>query len=278
MKKTLTLMALAALLLGGCAMTVTERDFLPPSDGAWPVAAVDGRFTRHPMAVTHADGHVSHGLSQTTAQARGSVLFFQGSGEVLDREGATRLWQFERLGLNAYVFDRRGLGQTGGDASVDALADDALALYDAVRARTQGPLLVHGFSLGSVLAAHVARHRPVDALLLEGATPNLQAYLDAHLPWYAKAFARVEPAPALLRYDTLAALVDYRGPVLVVTGEADTNTVPALGEALYAGLASPRKRWALVAGAPHRALVTPQGAALYADYAAHVFGAQDAAR
>lgn len=267
---TLALLGLTALV-SACAISITEADFLRPGKTVWPPATVDGSFRREVVSVTHADGNVSRGMHLHSPRARGTVLFFQGNGELLDREGAQRLWHFERLNLNAYIFDRRGFGQTRGTPTVALLASDALDLFDTVRQRETGPLLVHGFSIGSSIAAQVARQRPVDALVIEGGSPSVQAYVDAHMPWYLAPFARFKVAPELARTDTRDALAGYTGPVLVAVGAKDPDTVPALSQALFDELKSPAKELAIVPDAPHHALITPAGWAVYAAFVDKVF-------
>jgi len=255
-----------ALALHACAVPVDEASFLRPSKAPWPSHEIDPSYRIEAVALTQHDGNVSHGLWLHSPRPRGTVLFFQGNGETVDREGAMRLWHFRQLGLDAYVFDRRGYGQTPGRPTVALLRADALDAFDFVRARTSGPLIVHGFSLGSTIAAEVARVRRPELLVLEGATSNVDDYMDVHLPWYGRVFARVQIADGLKAVNPAEAIKAYAGPLLVAVGEKDPDTVPALAHKLFAAATSPKKELLVVPGAGHWALITTAGFTAYREF------------
>lgn len=274
MNRFLPFLAAAALLLSGCAFTVSERDFLRPGTSVWPRQDPQPGTQRQTVQVRHADGNVSRGVFVQVPGAVATVLFFQGNGETIDKEVAVRAWQYERVPVNFYAFDRRGYGQTPGTPTAALLGTDAVDLFDHVRARTRGTLVVHGFSLGTTVASSLARQRPLDALVLEGASPSVPEYVNAHLPWYAKPFVRVQLAPELNDVNTVADLAAFKGPVLVAVGERDPDTKPELARALYDRIDSPGKELQVVAQAGHWALITPQGHELLAAFVRRVAAAR----
>lgn len=272
-----SLAALLAMLAGCVPLTVSEHHFLSADRKAWPVAAgcEASRFER--VTVAHPDGNVSHGVHLAVPQPAATVLLFLGNGEVLDDEGATRLWQLCRHDVDGYVFDRRGYGRTHGRPQLAALAADALDVYDHVRGRARGPLVVHGFSLGSMIAGHVAARRPIDALVLEGSAPTAAEWLDVHFPWYLRLVFRVRLAEDLARVDNGAVVAAFRGPLLIAVGEHDPDTIPELSRRLFALAASPHKRLEIVPRAAHHALTTPAGFEVYHSFIGSVAAAPAAA-
>lgn len=92
---------------------------------------------------------------------------------------------------------------------------DALAVFDFVREHAAGrPVVVHGVSLGSFIAAQ----RDVDGVVLEATAPDVRSWGTRPIPWYAKPFVRLKIAPALLAESNAAVVRRYAGPLLLLTG------------------------------------------------------------
>lgn len=64
----------------------------------------------------------------------------------------------------------------------------------------------------------------MDALILEGAGTNAQAYGDNQVPWFAKPFVRVKLDQELTFIDNRTALRAFHGPVLVIKSANDVQT------------------------------------------------------
>ena len=73
------------------------------------------------------------------------------------------------------------------------MLSDSLVIFDYLQqARASQPIIAIGFSIGSGVAAYVARHRPVAGLILVTPFDSLEA-LARHLYWWA-------PVGPLLRH------------------------------------------------------------------------------
>lgn len=161
--------------------------------------------------------------------AGGPILYFGGNAEAVEgnREAFARLFP----GRSVYLVAYRGYGASDGTPSQPALFADALALHDDITARHPGQRVsVIGRSLGSGVAAHLASQRPLAALALVTPFDSLAAVGAAHYPWL--------PVRWLLRerYDSVAHLRGYRGPLLVVRAGRDAVVPPANTDRLLAGL------------------------------------------
>jgi pimeloyl-ACP methyl ester carboxylesterase len=68
---------------------------------------------------------------------------------------------------DAVAFHYRGYAPSNGRPSAEALMSDSLAIFDSLRqGQIEEPIVAVGFSIGSGVAAYLARHRPVAGLIL----------------------------------------------------------------------------------------------------------------
>jgi len=104
------------------------------------------------------------------------------------------------------------------------------------------PVLLHGFSLGSMIAAHVAGQRPAAALVMEGSITTVAELAEAQLPLLMKPFVSFEIEAALKQVDNKAILARIQTPLLVCVGAKDPQTPPELSETLFAASSSPIKQ------------------------------------
>jgi hypothetical protein len=270
-------LTLAALALSGCTtMQIGEGSFIRPDkpdakasavrldvQALLPGARVDD------AEIASADGAVLRGVIARQPGSTVTVLYFPGNAFHLDRHGKELLPLLASCGTSVAVFDYRGYGRSSGVPTVENMAADALRVFDDVSKRQGGSVIVHGQSLGSFMAAHVAHERPQAAgLVLEATATTVADWANANVPWYARPFLNLEIAGSLKDIDNVAAVSTYRGRSLVLAGERDTVTPPALGRRVYAALPGTRKQWLLVDGASHNSIFG--SAALMPAYCAFV--------
>jgi pimeloyl-ACP methyl ester carboxylesterase len=253
-----------ALLLGGCmTFEVQESHFFNPGPAEHaPNADVE------PLTLTASDGTKLAGVRFGDPNGDADVVYFGGNVSRIDDFPP----ELAPPRANVYMFDYRGYGRSGGTPTIEALKSDAVAIADFVRRRNGNrPLVVHGFSLGSFLAAHVAETVPVDGLVLESTAPDVEQWAKNQVPGYAKPFVRIRIAPALLRESTERAVRTYDGPLLIVTGSKDAITPPRFAESLGAIARSPQKRVVIAPGATHGdAMLAPLARQEYATFLAAV--------
>jgi len=176
-----------------------------------------------------ADGTRLHGWYVPAAGAERTLLFLHGNaGNISHRLDSLRI--FNDLGLNVFIIDYRGYGQSEGRPSEPGLHADALAALrylEDERGVTPAEVVAFGRSLGGAVAACLAAKEPVAALILEStfiSVPELAAELYPWLP--VRQLAR-------LQYNALACLEEgaeqddggRRIPTLVVHSP-DDDIVP----------------------------------------------------
>ncbi|MEO1640367.1 MAG: alpha/beta hydrolase [Pseudomonadota bacterium] len=157
-----------------------------------------------------------------------AVLFFMGNGGALTYFTFT-LDAHRTAGRTLAAMQYPGGGGIEGRPSEARLKADALATYDWLSAQHDGPIVVHGFSLGTGLALHVAARRPVAAVLLDAPYVRLcrlmtkASYLPACL------------IPGVQKWQSADDVPQVEAPVLIQHGTADQLIPMTEGQAM-AGL------------------------------------------
>jgi len=215
---------LALQLLTGLLLSLQDR-MLYPFD---PTPAVSPGFER----VAHAshDGLDLVGWRHLPADpAAPLVVFFMGNAGTL-AAFEPHLELHRRAGHGVLAMGYRGGGGLPGRPSEAALKADALAFFDALPGlagprRAARGVHLHGFSLGTGLALHVAAEREVRSVILEAPFTRVCDVLELQTD------GRIEACAADVgeRWDNAARIAAVSEPVLVLHGGADAVVPPALG-------------------------------------------------
>lgn len=250
---------LSALILSGCGtMEVGERNFIRPDKAGVPAAPRIDAAAHLPAGavrdeeIATPDGAVLRGISFRPAAATRALLYFGGNQFHLDQHGAAVLPLLASCGSAVAVFDHRGYGRSSGQPNLARMAADAVRAYDHMSAQYPDGVIVHGQSLGSIMAAYVAQRRPgARGIVLESTTSNVQEWVDANVPWYVKLVSKVEVEAGLRAVDNVAAMSGYAGAALVLAGGADKVTPPHLARKVFDAIPGQRKQWHVAPGAGH---------------------------
>jgi uncharacterized protein len=254
--------AIVLMTIPGCvSMRIPEDNWFHPgraalSDSARAAVRLAGGATLEDVRFAASDGTRLHALFVGSPGARTTVLYFGGDNFRVATSGPALAQAASQLGVNAMLVDYRGYGESEGSPTLAALKQDALDAYDHLRARrgvAGTAIVVHGFSMGSFIGAHVATERPVAGLVLESTATTVRDWARGFIPWYAKPFVRVRMAEALREESNLARVQRYRGPLLLLVGADDRITPAAMSRELYRRSATPEasRQLMVVAGAGH---------------------------
>jgi fermentation-respiration switch protein FrsA (DUF1100 family) len=198
---------------------------------------------------TSEDGYRAHAWIVPPQGQRPVILYF--AGNYTSADGSfSRVSAYHDAGYGVAMLLYRGMPEAGGKPSEKALMMDARALYDRLdtllgQAVPAERRVVHGFSLGSAVASHLATERRVAAVILEATFARLCEYFSR----------RYHGAPLCwLMWKDRFPIVDWIGridaPLLVAHGAAD-NTLPvAWARTLFAAAKEP-KIFKLYEGAGH---------------------------
>ena len=201
-----------------------------------------------PLVVSAADGSRLAGwITQGTAKPAPAVIYFGGNAEEVSHTLADPRWPRE---WSIVAINYRGYGKSEGKPGERELANDALAIYDAVAAREgidPKRLVVFGRSLGSAIATHVAVERPASGVILVSPYDSLSAVGRHHYPFL--------PVSVLLkhRFDAETDARRCRMPMLTIVASSDSIIPAERSQALYDAWAGP-KSWEVVPRSDHNSL------------------------
>jgi len=229
--------------------------FLEPRMAFFPLPGVqetpaDAGLPYRDVRVDTADGETLHAWWIERPSPRAQVVFFHGNG------GNLSLWldlyaELGRRGFSVFAPDYRGYGESTGRPSEQGIyrdADAAVRVF-ADRLRQEGvPVIYWGRSIGATVAAHAASRLPPDALVLETPMPEARSVLRTNPVLWALSFL------SSYRFPTSQFLEPYRGPLLVVHGDADTIVPYEAGRRVYDRAPTADKTFVPIAGADHNDL------------------------
>ncbi|WP_085707744.1 alpha/beta hydrolase [Pseudomonas sp. B35(2017)] len=169
---SLVALAVAAYLILCAALFVFQRAliYFPQP------AAVDSPDTRLTLSTPDADIRVS----VREHPGPKALIYFGGNAEDVSLSLSALARAFP--GQAVYLLHYRGYGGSGGSPSEEAIARDALALFDRVYASHPQIALI-GRSLGSGVAVRLASQRPVQRLILVTPYNNLEELAARQYPW-----------------------------------------------------------------------------------------------
>ncbi len=245
------ILLMTAIQLIGC-ITYTQEDFIQPRDYGYKMtqAPLDSQLTEH--SFTRPDNTIAYGVSFTKPNNDKALLYYGGSQWVVNSPGAFEKMQvFIELGFDVYMFDHRGYGQSTGVPNVDNMRDDAVLTYDFIRNLVDKPLVVHGHSLGGFEAAFVASQRNVETLVLEATATSVPDWVNAARSFFPFNLLHITVGENLQRVDNVSALAKHNGKLVVIVGDQDSFTPPALSEKLFELAPTPMKKLVVIEGGEH---------------------------
>ena len=149
--------------------------------------------------------------------ARGAILFCHGNaGNISHRLESIQI--FHRLGLDVFIFDYRGYGQSEGKPTEHGTYEDAEAAWQYLTEERQLPpeqVIVFGRSIGGAIASWLAQRHTPGALIVESSFTSLRDAASTLYPYLPiRLFLRFE-------YNTVDYLRGVSCPVLIVHSRDD---------------------------------------------------------
>jgi uncharacterized protein len=239
------LMLLASAASTGCALMgpysptagLERRGIFQPAKyphGDWQPTAVlvqDANFTA-------ADGTRLHGWYVRHQQPVGHALLLHGNAGNVTLMADTLRTLNRRHNLAVLALDYRGFGKSEGVPSEQGLYQDARAARRWIAEQNgiaEQDVILMGVSLGGAVAVDLAATDGCRGLVLASTFTSLPDVARHHQPWLPAKLALTT------RFDSLAKIKDYRGPLLLSHGDADDVVPYNHGLELYAAAPGAKK-------------------------------------
>ncbi len=166
-----------------------------------------------------------------------TVLFCHGNGgNIMHRLDSINI--LYNLGLNCFIFDYRGYGNSDGKPGEEGTYLDVRAAYEWLTKEKEispDDIIVFGRSLGGSIAAQLASKVKVRALIIESA---FTSYVDIGRKFYpympVRWFAR-------FNYRTVDYVKDVRCPVMIIHSRGDETIPFEFGLELYETANEPKE-------------------------------------
>lgn len=177
-----------------------------------------------------------HGWFIPAAASEQVVLFFHGNAGNISHRGES-IEIFHKLGLNVFIFDYQGYGNSEGQPNESRLYADAVAAWRYLtneRGYHANDIFLFGRSLGGVVAANLASKTHSRGLILESTFSTAKDVANAIFPVLSRL--------VYLRYDfnTVAHMGRVSCPVLILHSPHDEIIPYSLGEKVYRAAKEPK--------------------------------------
>ncbi|MDX1946691.1 MAG: alpha/beta hydrolase [Pirellulaceae bacterium] len=185
-----------------------------------------------------ADGTKLHGWYFEHPQPRAVVLYCHGNGDHVAYLGPHLAELRRTLGVSIFAFDYRGYGRSEGAPAEAGILEDAAAARDWLARRAgvrPADLVLIGRSLGGGVVVDLAAAAGARGLVLQNTFTSLPDVAANIYPWL--------PVRLMMknRYDSLAKIGRYQGPLFQSHGTRDELVPLALGQKLFAAAPGPKR-------------------------------------
>jgi fermentation-respiration switch protein FrsA (DUF1100 family) len=248
---------LLVYLLIVLAMALLESSLvypIPPLDwGNWHPTS----FEFENVHFMSADRTKLHGWFIPHSDPTRAILYCHGNGEDVAALGEYAAHLSESLAASVFIFDYRGYGNSDGRPNeAGCIADGSAAQFWLAGRMAIKPneVILMGRSLGSAVAVALAADNGARALVLENAFPTMPDVAASYYPWLPVRWVMDN------RYDNLARIQRYKGPLLQSHGTNDELIPMAAARRLFDASPTTTKKWLEFPGLGHN---SPQPASYY---------------
>ena len=196
-------------------MTWSQDDFIYPVHAVGPSPALPPGAER--MQVRTPDGQTLHGVHiPPSSEIKPKLLILGFGGNAWNGEDVAAYLHDLYPDAHVVAFHYRGYRPSTGRPSAEALLQDAPLVFDAaVKQVRPDRTIVVGFSIGSGLAASLAKRRPAAGLILVTPFDSLKKVAGSLYPWL--------PVGLFFHHeiDAAEALSGSKVPVVIIEAEND---------------------------------------------------------
>jgi len=186
--------------------------------------------------LTTSDGKLLHGWYIPHEKSKKVLLFFHGNAGNISHRGDS-IAIFHRLGLNVFIIDYRGYGQSEGEASETGLYKDSEAAWQYLtkeKSIDKKDIIIFGRSLGGAIATRLASKVHPSALILESTFSSARDMAKSILPILSRLLI------FRFKFNSIRKINKVNCPLLVIHSPDDEIIPYHLGESLYKAASQPK--------------------------------------
>jgi uncharacterized protein len=181
------------------------------------------------------DGMALNGWLIKAPGATSTLIFCHGNaGNIGDRLAKIKF--FHDVGVNNFIFDYRGYGNSKGTPSESRMYVDAQAAYDYLLSREdidKEKIILYGASLGGAAAIDLATRRKIAAIIIDSSFTNASDMAKRIFPFLPKALIQ-------LKLDNVSKIKAIKVPKLFFHSKDDDIVPYELGRKLYEAADEPK--------------------------------------
>ena len=172
------------------------------------------------------------------AEAESSTwIWFHGNGGNIGHRVDELAMLHHRLGVNLFIFDYQGYGQSQGEPTEQGTYQDSRAALEYVSNRPgidPSQIVYFGRSLGAAVAVELATEKPPSGLILVSPFSSVSDMARVAFPFL--------PLNRLLkgRYDSVSRIRQIHAPLLIIHGAQDEMVPVGQGRALFEAANEPK--------------------------------------
>jgi len=188
------------------------------------------------VALQTSDGTRLHGWYLPRADSDRVLLFFHGNAGNISHRGES-VAIFHRLGLNVFIIDYRGYGQSEGKPSEAGLYDDARTAWQyliGTKGFGKKDIIIFGRSLGGVVATNLAAEVQPGALIVESIFSSAKDMASVAFPVISYLI------PLRFQFDSEERIQQVTSPLLVLHSREDDIIPYRLGEKVFQAANEPK--------------------------------------
>ncbi len=233
------------MLISGCAIDVSPKAFihqdaeplqLDTSSLQRAIQRDEAQAAITTVELTNAQGLELVGVAVSYPKAIVNIVFFGGDGQTINQDSGI-IHRFGQIPANVLWVDYQGMGASSKAEQIKVanLKSDALLVYDYAEEifPQRLPTVIHGLSMGTLMATYIASERQIDGLVLDGALNDLPSVVTNMMPGWSRPFTSLKIHPDLANMSNVQAVKSYDGPLLLLVGEKDRVTPVAFVEQVY---------------------------------------------
>ncbi len=210
--------------------------------GEWNPAGLDFED----VTFLSSDGTRLHAWYVRRERPRAIILFSHGNAGNLSHRAETIRLLNRLVGVSVMLYDYRGYGRSEGRPHEKGILNDARSARAWLANREgidPGEVVLMGRSLGGAVSVDLAQDG-ARALVLESTFTSITDMAAIHYPWL--------PLRRLLRtrFDSMAKIQSFRGPLLQSHGNADRIVPFEVGRRLFEAANQP-KQFLVIEGGDH---------------------------